>query len=91
MSAKSIRSRVHRWITDGPDNEDNSLEWFIGNILWWRIWGFTGIVFGGIYILNYLNITTSSDDLWVIGYLIGVLTGVLILKVSPKFEVTRNY
>lgn len=82
---------IWHWIKNGPRDGCGFVEWWVGSLLWWRLWGVAWSV-GVPFALAAMAYTSVSPAA---GMYAGVLSawigrGVAI-KISPKYNVTKNY
>ena len=69
------KSRIWRYVTEGPAAGRSTLDFFIGGFLWWRIWAMMVLamatLLGAGVVLDYLAGVVESDPL-IIGFIVGV-------------------
>lgn len=84
-----MRTRVKNWVLHGPD--DGTLGWFLGMMLWWRMYAFTALL--GTALFAALAAFAFLPDLLApfVAVWVGIEVGGWAIKISPKYEVKQNY
>lgn len=82
---------IWHWIRNGPRDGCGLLEFFLGSMFWWRMQAVaacTAIPFLlGAIAYSYISPTAGLWAAW----LAGLYGGGYTIKVSPKYNVTKNY
>lgn len=84
-------SRLIGWFHDGPSDDDGTLGWMIAMTIWWRM-----LLMSGLYIAVLLVAIVSAAVLnpltaVMVSVFIAYLAGSWSIKLSPKYDVTKNY
>lgn len=94
-SSERVLQKLHRWFWNGPsppEGPDGTIGWMLGMTLHWRMMLFSAIMgtslLGAILAGNYLGHGSLAGF---VGWFIGIEAGMWMLKVSPKYDVSKNY
>ena len=83
--------RLVRWFREGPDAEDGTLGWMLGMAIWWRMLATgalaTAVVVSAVAASAVLDPHTSA----LASAFVGLVVGGWLVKISPKYNVTKNY
>ena len=88
-------SRLRRWVREGPSpapEEDGTLGWMLGMLLWWRVLA-SGLLFavGLAGVLVIAALVESPFLVAMLAFFVGLFVGERALRISPKYEVSKNY
>jgi hypothetical protein len=89
------RNRLHRWFIEGPSGaggEDGTLGYLLAMMVWWRMALLNILLGGGVLAVMAIGYKIGEPVLSaIIAFIIGETVGTWIIKISPKYEVTKNY
>lgn len=80
-----------RWVKSGPDYSESIPARMAAFIVWWRIWAFGGVLvaslFPGLYVYTHVGHGEGVFAAWLTVWLVSIPA----IKISPKYNVTKNY
>lgn len=83
--------RVRRWITSGPGDSDSIAERTLAMMLWWRMYALMALLaaslFPGLYVYQHYGHAEGVLAAWISAW----FAGFYAMKISPKYNVTKNY
>lgn len=81
---------LREYIRDGPNATDTTLGFFVGGLLWWRIWAMGGVFMAALFASDALA-SLMSEGAWFPVLLIGIATGEVLVRLSPKYSLEKQY
>jgi len=78
-------------VKSGPPNNATLTQWALGMLLWWRLYATMGLLTAPFVAgMLVLVLHTSGVAVWVT-WIVGFSSYHQMLKVSPKYDLSRNY
>lgn len=83
--------RLVTWVKDGPQPKDGLLGAIFGVWLHWRTWALVLAIVTGFVAVGWLVSEFGGTGTAYWAYLIGILIGGELPKLSAKYDVTKNF
>jgi len=91
VASKASDSTIVRWIRTGPDETDGTIGWMVGHMLWWRFWA-TMLLAVTPLAVGLATLAHAGGTVAVFATVgAHVLLHETLLRVNPKYDVTKNY
>lgn len=83
-------SRLATWIRYGPQGDENIVAHGIAFLVWWRQLAMMSLLTIGL-VASLYGASMVGEGIAPFAFLLGVFFGEWMLKLAPKYNVTKNY
>lgn len=77
-------------VRSGPPEGSSTPIWILGYLVWWRMLGVAFLCVGGVT-ASLIAYELIGEAALLAAYVIGTIVGGWMMRVSPKYEVTKRF